>query len=973
MGAAAARKHVTILFCDLVGSTALGERLDPERFRDLLGRWHAAMRAPVEQHGGTVEKFVGDAVMAVFGVPRVHEDDALRAVQAAVRMREALERLNGELAHERLPQLAIRIGIQSGEVVVGPGAATLVTGDAVNTAKRLEEAAAAGEILVGEPTRVLVGKAVALEPADAVDAKGKAQPVPAHRVVRTREETGSFARRLDAPLVGRTRELALLEAELDAALREHSCRVVTVYGDAGIGKSRLAAELVARSRERVRVLTARCVPYGDGITFLPLRELVRSAGGRDALAAIPDVAKRLERADTTTDETMWAVRQLLETLARAEPLLVCVEDVHWAEPTFLDLLEYVAGWTTGAPILLLCLARPELLDARPRWPGTSIVLRPLSAAEAEALLDALVAEWPLPPELRDRVAAAAEGNPLFVEQLVAMLSESGGESLAVPPTIQALLAARLDRLEPLERTVLERAAVVGREFPREALTELSPPEEQRTLPAVLLSLVRGELLRPGLSREAGDDTFRFGHALIRDAAYAQIPKARRADLHIRYARWLEADDRDDELAGYHFEQAHCNLEDVGAPDAAVASRAAALLGDAGRRAHARQDMPAAANLLERALALGAPGVSRGELLRELASARWRLGLTSEADATLVEAVEHAQRVGDVRLEWLCRLDGAARRRMLRGGDDDLVAVATKAIGVFSELGDDAGLARAWRRLALASASEWRYADAAMQAERALEHAERAGDRVDDVALADTYCSALLFGPEHAAAAAARCRELLERYGGERMARAVIVSSLGGLEAMQGSFETARALAEEAAAVFDELGLRMTRAGLAEVKAEIERLGGDAAAAERELRLARDVFRSAGSPAVAGLSAAALAGLLVEQDRLDEAEQLLAEARDSLRDEDIDGHVAERLAAARLALARGRSAEAEQLADDALDAMSSSDAVSVRANVLAVRAAARGEHPGEAIAVFEAKGNLAAAARLRDVVGARATR
>ena len=969
MGAAAARKHVTILFCDLVGSTALGERLDAERFRDVLGRWHAAMRAPVEQHGGTVEKFVGDAVMAVFGVPRVHEDDALRAVQAAVRMREALEQLNGELARERLPELAIRIGIQSGEVVVGPDAATLVTGDAVNTAKRLEEAAAPGEILVGEPTRALVGKAVALERADAVDAKGKAQPVPAHRVVRTRGDTGSFARRLDAPLVGRTRELALLEAELASALEERSCRVVTVYGDAGIGKSRLAAELAARSRDRVRILTARCVPYGDGITFLPLRELVRSAGGPDALGAIPDVARRLERTDTTTDETMWAVRQLLETLAHERPLLVCIEDVHWAEPTFLDLLEYVAGWTTGAPILLLCLARPELLDARPRWPGTSLVLQPLSTSEADALLDALVAEWPLPPELRARVAATAEGNPLFVEPLVAMLSESGGESLAVPPTIQALLAARLDRLEPLERTVLERAAVVGREFSRDALTELAPPEEQRTLPAVLLSLVRGELLRPGLSREPGGDTFRFGHALIRDAAYAQIPKARRADLHIRYARWLEADDRDDELAGYHLEQAHRNLEEVGTPDAAVARRAAALLGDAGRRAHARQDMPAAANLLERALALGGPR----ELLRDLASARWRLGRTSEADATLAEAIEHARATGDVRLEWLCRLDGAARRRMLRGGDDDLVAVATKAIGVFSELGDDAGLARAWRRLALASASEWRYADAAMQAERALEHAERAGDHVDDVALADTYCSALLFGPEPAPAAAGRCRELLERYGGERMVRAVIVSSLGGLEAMQGSFETARALADEAAAVFDELGLRMTRAGLAEVKAEIERLGGDAAAAERELRLARDVFRSAGSPAVAGLSAAALVGLLVEQDRLDEAEQLLAEARASLRDEDIDGHVAERLAAARLALARGRSAEAEQLADDALDAMSSSDAVSVRANVLAVRAAARGEQPDEAIAVFEAKGNLAAAARLRDVVGARATR
>jgi len=961
MGAAAARKPVTILFCDLVGSTALGERLDAERFRDVLGRWHAAMRAPVEQHGGTVEKFIGDALEGVFGVPSVHEDDALRAVQAAVRMREALDQLNAELALEQLPRLEIRIGIQSGEVAVGAAAATLVTGDAVNTAKRLEEAAPPGEILVGEATRVLVANAVLLEPAEAVDAKGKAQPVPAHRVLRIAEDAGSFARRLDAPLIGRVRELAQLEAELDAAIRERSCRVVTVYGDAGIGKSRLAAELAALAAERVDVLTARCVPYGDGITFLPLRELLRSAGA-------------YEQADAaTTEETMSIVRRLLETRARSRPLVLCVEDVHWAEPTFLDLLEYVAAWSDDAPILLLCLARPELVDRRPRWPGTSIVLRPLSEAEAEALLDALEAEWPLTAELRRRIAEAAEGNPLFVEQMVAMLAGTEGSADVVPPTIQALLAARLDRLEPLERSVLERAAVIGREFSRAPLAELSEPEERQTLPAVLLSLVRNELLRPGRPRAAGIDTFRFAHALVRDAAYAQIPKTARAELHARYAGWLESNEHDDELAGYHLEQAYRSTRELGLPDAAVAERAAVLLGGAGRRAHARQDMPAAANLLERALALDELGPSRGELLRELASARWRLGRTSQAAATLAEAIEHARRAGDVRLEWICRLDGAARRRMLRGGDDDLVAVATEAIRVFSELGDDAGLARAWRRLALASASEWRYADAAMQAERALAHAERAGDHADDVALTDTYCSALLFGPEPAPAAAARCRELLDRYGGERMVRAVIVSSLGGLEAMQGSFDAARALVEEAAAVFDELGLRMTRAGLAEVKAEIERLGGDVAAAERELRLARDVFRAAGSPAVAGLSAAALAGLLVEQERLDEAEELLAEARASLRDEDIDGHVAARLAASRLALARGGGSDAERLADEALATMKSSDAVAMRAQLLAVRAAARGEHPDEAIAAFEAKGNVAAAARLRDVVGARATR
>jgi class 3 adenylate cyclase/tetratricopeptide (TPR) repeat protein len=978
-GAAAARKTVTILFCDLVGSTTLGEALDAEPLRDVLGRWHDAMRAPVERHGGTVEKFIGDAVMAVFGVPHVHEDDALRAVQSAVHMREQLKHLNDDLAAEGRAPLGIRVGITSGEVVAGAGAETLVTGDAVNTAKRLEQAARPNEILIGEPTRLLVEHAVLLEPADAIEAKGKSQPVDAWRVLATIAGAGSFARRLDAPLIGRADDLAFLEAELDAAVRERACRVVTVYGDAGIGKSRLATELAAKTRDRVRVLSARCVPYGDGITFLPLRDLVRSAGGHDVVRASVSgeldgdlVADRLADTSASAEETMWAVRRLLETLARKQPLLVWLEDVHWAAPTFLDLLEYVAAWSQDAPVMLLCLSRPELLDVRPRWPGASRVLEPLDAVEAEALLDALDAEWPLTPELRARVAEAAEGNPLFVEQMVAMLSDAGTTGVAVPPTIQALLSARLDRLESVERSVLERAAVAGREFSRAAIAVLSPPDEQTELGATLLSLVRRELLRPARAREPGVDALRFGHALIRDAAYAAIPKTSRATLHSRFADWLAANGGEDELVAYHLEQAyHCTVE-LGAPDATLGERAARLLAGAGSRAHGRDDMPAAANLLERALALGDLGTDRGELLRELASARWRLGNPDAAD-TLADAICHAEAAGDVRLEWLCRLEGAARRKMLRGGDDDLVAVANHAIEVFAELGDDAGLARAWRRLALASLGEWRYADAAAQAERALEHAKQAGDNSDDVALADTYCTALYYGPEPAPAAAQRCRDLLESFGADRMVRAVIVSSLAPLEAMQGAFDQARAHVEEAAEIFEELGARMARAGLAEVSADIERLAGDLNAAEDELRFAISVFHEAGSPALAALRSANLVGVLVEQRRLAEAERVLADVDTAIRDDDIDGSVAHRVATAHVALARGRLDDARRLADDALGALRGSDALSIRAEVLALRAAAAGEQPDEAIAVHEQKGNVAAAARLRGVVNARAAR
>ena len=460
--AGATRKTVTVLFCDLTGSTELGEPLDPESLRGLMTRWYAAMREPVERHSGTLEKFIGDALMAVFGVPQVHEDDALRAVRAAVEMHERLARLNEELAAEGRPLLQIRIGITSGEVITSDDATAVVTGAAVTTAKRLQEAAAPGEILIGDATRQLVENAAELEPVDPVQAKGKKKPVAAWRVIGTIEGAEPFARRLDTPLVDRADELALLHDELAEAERGRTCRLVTVYGAAGIGKSRLAAELVAQVAGRAAVVSARCLPYGDGITFLPLTELVRSAGGEQAvmatLAAENDgtlIADRVRgalgtaAAPSSSEETFWAIRRLLETLARARALVVCLEDVHWAEPTFLDLLEYVAGWSRDAPILLLCLARPDLLDERPRWGGAAVTLEPLTALESGELLDQLATEWPLTAEAREPIAEAAEGNPLFLEQMVAMLSD--GSAAELPPTIQALLAARLDRLLPLER------------------------------------------------------------------------------------------------------------------------------------------------------------------------------------------------------------------------------------------------------------------------------------------------------------------------------------------------------------------------------------------------------------------------------------------------------------------------------------------------------------------------------------------
>ncbi|MEN3343360.1 MAG: hypothetical protein V7644_2764 [Actinomycetota bacterium] len=969
---AAVRKTVTVLFCDLAGSTELGERLDPEPLRALLARWHNTMADAVERHGGTVEKFIGDALMAVFGVPHVHEDDALRAVRAGVEMRAELLRLNRELVAERRPELHVRIGINSGEVVTGGGTTTLVTGDAVNTAKRLEEAAGADEILIGAATRRLVENATELQPLAAVAARGKRRPVEAWRVLGTIAGAAPFARRLDAPLVGRQRELAFLREELAGAEREQACRIVTVYGAAGIGKSRLAAELLADVRGQAAVLTARFLPYGDGITFLPLTELVHSAGGDAAIAAAveaePDGALILERLGSATgapaepsssEEVFWAIRRLLESLARERLLVVCLEDVHWAQPTFLDLLEYVAGWSRGAPVVLLCLARPDLLDTRPRWPGLSLALDPLSDSECEQLLAELAAEWPLEPEARERVCEAAEGNPLFLEQMVAMLAE--GRAATLPPTIQALLAARLDRLEPLERAVLERAAVVGKEFWRSAVAELSPQEDRAQVGSVLLSLVRKELVRPEPSALLGEDGFRFRHALIRDAAYGGMPKRLRADLHERFVGWLERHDGEDELVGYHLEQAHRYRAELGERDEALAARAGELLGTAGSRAAARGDAAAALTLLRRSLALLPPQhVLRVGLLRELSTALWLDGEVDAAELTLSESIDAARSGGDARLEWYGRLERAARNATTQGATEALVVTAEQAVRIFGELGDDLGLARAWRRLGLVAHTERRFADAAVACERALTHALASGDEQERARAADSLCTALLFGPAHVDAAAERVEEILASAERNVVLRAHVSTSLAGLVAMRGEFDRARELYREAGGVYDELGLRLPRVGWTEVVSAIELLAGDPAAAMQALADGYKVLDAGGLDSLRTYYAALLAFVLAEQGETAAAHRFarVCERAEGAADHDTTA----RLRAAQALLVSERH-DGERLAREAAAAADRTDNLNLRAEVRLTLARVLGDpaEAAEARRLFEAKGNVAAAA------------
>jgi class 3 adenylate cyclase len=495
------RKVVTVLFCDLVGSTALGESTDPEALRARMRGYFADLRAILERHGGSVEKFVGDAVMAVFGIPVAHEDDALRAVRAAWEMREAVS------AHG----LAARIGVNTGEVVVGGEGETLVTGDAVNVAARLEQSAPAGEVLLGSETRLLVRDAVRVEAVEPLTLKGKAQPVEAFRLLDVIAGAEPVARHPESVLVGRERERTRLRREYEDTVADRACRLVTLLGPAGVGKSRLVADFLEHAREEADVLHGRCLNYGEGITYWPLVELLVAIGIEPETVLGSSAA-----------ETQLAFRRLLEERAAERPQIVVFDDIHWAEPTFLELIEHVADLSRGAPILLLCVARTELLDAQPGWGGgklnaTSLLLEPLGADDCDRLIDTLAVDA-IDDETRQRIIAASQGNPLFVHEMLAMARERQGDGkLVVPPTIHALLQARLDALPEDERTVVECGSVEGQVFHRGSVAELAPPVRP-AVEAHLSALVRQELIRPDSTVFAGDEAFRFRHILIRDAA-----------------------------------------------------------------------------------------------------------------------------------------------------------------------------------------------------------------------------------------------------------------------------------------------------------------------------------------------------------------------------------------------------------------------------------------------------------------------
>jgi class 3 adenylate cyclase/tetratricopeptide (TPR) repeat protein len=990
------RKTVTVVFSDVTGSTAIGERLDPETLRRVMTRYFDEMREAVEAHGGVVEKFIGDAVMAVFGIPRLHEDDALRAVRAAAEMRERLRVLNEELQRDRGVTIVVRTGVNTGVVVSGDESAgqRLVTGDAVNVAARLEQAAPPGEILLGVTTHALVRDAVEAEPVEPLTLKGKTEPVPAFRLVSVRPGAMGHARRLDSPMVGRERQRRLLDEAFDQVVADRICSLFTVLGAAGVGKSRLVNEFVADVGPAARVVYGRCLSYGDGITFWPLAEALKTAAGvadqeppDGALAKLqtlygedpegPSLAAQvagligLAPAEVPSEEGFRAVRRAFEAMAADRPLVAVFDDLHWAEPGFLDLVDHLADWTRDAPILLVCLARQELLDARPAWGGgklsaTTIQLEPLSEDESSALITNLLGSAGLEESAGRRIAAAAEGNPLFVEEMLEMLIDDGllvrrnshwepaGDlaDLAVPPTIQALLAARLERLGSDERSVMERASVEGKVFHRGAVLELAPEPVRPALTTHLMSLVRKELVRPDRPTFAGEEAFRFRHLLIRDAAYQAMPKETRARLHERFAAWLErvAGDRlaeYEEIVAYHLEQAYRYREELGPVDEQardVARSAARHLHAAGERAEARGDVRAAGRLLERAAALlPEEDPLRLSLRPRIGRVMFESGEIEKAHDFLTTTLDEATTAGDRSATAWARLFLMEVDASLGTGSQVATAeAAEEMIGEFESLGHELGVATAG-----IVAGQYRFflgycRDAEVLLARARDRAMAAGLRDQALVAAWWELAALFFGPATVQEAEAKIRTLEELSGRTRTTEAALLRTKGRFAWIQGRFEEARDMLSAWADIERELGRAMRLASMeGHYLGPLEMAAGRFPEALEAFRAGFEAQRALGDVGYSSTVAGGMAHALIETGDLDEAERYARLALETSMEDDIEPKMSGGGALAVVLARKGDLEEAIRLAHETVSlarrtdyVMNLADALIDQARVLA---------------------------------------
>ena len=975
------RKTVTALFCDLVGSTALGEQHDPEVLRPMFDRYFTEMRSAVERHGGRVEKFIGDAVAAVFGLPRAHEDDALRAIRAGFEMQASLEALN---AASPFP-LAARVGISTGEVLVSGDGNTI--GDVMNTAARLQTAASPGAVLIGDPTWRLVRDAIVAEAVDPLDAKGKAEPVPAWRVVQI--VTGP-RRQSTTPFVGRRRLITSLGVVFDEAVADGAPVLATVLGDPGIGKSRLL-DAFLHDLSGTTVLRTSVPAAGEGSSLSPVADLVRAAAGAEAPDEMADKLASLVRhspdagalgaalgsllglgGQSPADST-WAIRRLLETLAARGPVIAVLDDLHWASPALIDLIEDTARWTRG-PVLLLCAARLDLLDAQRSWGGgmqraITITVGPLEADESQTLADALLDSTLLET---DRLIATAEGNPFFLEQLAAEARELGEawDPSAAPTTIRALLEARLDRCSPDVTSALELASVQGSRFRLDLLRAIAP--EDLDLRDVLRQADRAHL-----AREVEPNVGAFAHALVRETAYHRLPKATRADLHAAIADLFSEDE--EELAAIHLEQAATLRAELGHVDTELEQRAGELLARTGARAFSRLDFVTASDLLERAAALlPHSSAARLEMLPDFAIALMEAGRADDAAAFLEEALVQADQVGSRRDAIRIRLQQLALYAFTGPSEDEIrlgISEGRALLAELTDLDDDVGLAQGWTVIEYLHVYIGEMADHAEAQARSLLHAERAGRLREQIQAGGDQACATIRGPCTAEAMKAQA-ELMRQSpnpiistGGIALAAAA-AALVGDVPAYR-SAESEWRLAIEAGG-FEWSGADQALAGLALVLL----LTDAPEAAEAMARQGLDVMERLGDVWVVNDWGWLIPLALAKQGRMDEASVLAdALAERYTRIGAAEGRIYRGVALSIARRSRGRPEEALALANEAASTARSTDSNLLRALALEHLADLQREpDPPAAIGIFEevagihaASGNRVGAERVARVL------
>ncbi|HUF02033.1 MAG TPA: adenylate/guanylate cyclase domain-containing protein [Gaiellaceae bacterium] len=926
------RKLATVLFVDIVDSTQLVAASDPEVVRRRVNQFFESVSHCVSLHGGIVEKFAGDAVLAAFGVPQAHEDDALRAARAALAMRIAVTELG----------LDLRIGIEAGEVVVEDSESTFVTGEAVNLAARLQQAARPGEILVGPTVYRLAAASLVTEHAGPLDLKGVNGSLRAWRVIDAIDGPG---RPLGprAPLVGRESELELLENTFARAVRDRRAHLFTIFGEPGVGKSRLTREFVD-GLERASTLIGRALPYGEGVTYWPLAEMVKAAAGisdddpleeafeklreccaEEAVADVLGLASGLLatlEGERSAQEIAWAARELVDSIADVQPLVLLFEDIHWAEEPLLEVIEHLAD-RVRAPVLILCLSRPELLDTRPGWGGgrvrsTAIELEPLSEEESELLVEKLLAQLAggsgeRPPSLPAEALERTEGNPLFVEETIRMLVESSGDGAPdrVPDTLQALIAARIDHLPPSGKALLQRASVIGRVFWRGALENLAPDIED--IDALLDDLLGREfVLRETRSSISGEPAYRFKHVLIREVAYNGLAKLARAQYHARFAEWLAERTGEEliEIRAYHLDQAVEFLTELeGAPPAALAEEAGAALVKAAKRAIARESYANARALGLRALelrhTLGARYIA--------ARAAWRLHDWGAVKVEMAKVRDHAREQEERVMEALA-LTALAEASVKRDGnvlaaramvdealeilarDDDAVAhfeaLSTRAM-VGAWLGSEEDYVRYMER-AYAVALDAQRKDLQTIAAQALAQARMVALELDEAELLIT-----------------RALELAGESGSVR-ARMSATLSYGWFLRLRGELDAAETVLEEVRATAEELGAEPTIAAALLKLGWIARLKGDLRRSEKMFREAVRLTSVRGDRGLLPDYQAALATTLVELGKVDEAEQLALEAAANAVPEDTSCKIFAMTAIASVRAAQQRDDEAEEI-------------------------------------------------------------